>query len=232
MGIIGVVDLLEHAGLMKGKFKSAELPGKKFNNGSNLGRRDENGVNTVDNAVSAKDVDGHQLAVEVDGRTSQSDADSQALLVAKLLGLEQSGNGVAVQDTVGRIEVRADMVQKDILEDLFRGVLSVIRNLLKSFVGRSKDSVVGLGTVESLNQVVVLVDQLCKLGSVFALIDELIYSPVGSVVAIMRSPMVRRAVVRRAMVRRRPVMRRPIMRWMMRWVFITTTEADGGIVER
>jgi hypothetical protein len=51
-------------------------------------------------------------------------------------------------------------------------------------------------------------------------------------VAIMRSPMVRRAVVGRRPVMRRPVMRRPIVRWVMRWVFITATEVDGGIVER
>ena len=74
-----------------------------------------------------------------------------------------------MQDTAGRVEVRADMVQKDILENLFRGVLAVVGDLLESFVGRSKDGVVGFGTVKSFDQVVVLVDQLCELGGVLAL---------------------------------------------------------------
>ena len=85
---ISFVELLEQAGLMERKLKSAELPRQKFNDGSNLWRRDENRVNTVDNTVSAKDVDGYELAVEVDGGASQSDANSQALLVTKLLWLE------------------------------------------------------------------------------------------------------------------------------------------------
>jgi len=88
VGVIGVVDLLEHAGLMERKLESAKLPREKFNNRSNLGRRNENRVNTVDNTVSAKDVDGYELAVEVDGRAPQSDANSQTLLVTKLLWLE------------------------------------------------------------------------------------------------------------------------------------------------
>ena len=138
-----------------------------------------------------------------------------------------------MQDTAGRVEVRADMVQKDILENLFRGVLAVVGDLLESFVGRSKDGVVGFGTVKSFDQVVVLVDQLCKLGSVLALIDELIHRPVRSMVAIMRSPMVRRTVVgRRAVVGRRPVVRWPIVRRVMRRVFITATEVDGSIAKR
>lgn len=49
----------------------------------------------------------------------------------------------------------------------------VLRNLLKRFIRGGEDGVVGLGAVQCLDDVIVLVNELCKLGSILALVDEL-----------------------------------------------------------
>lgn len=49
----------------------------------------------------------------------------------------------------------------------------MVWDLLEGLIRGGKDGVVGLGTVKKLDEVVVLVDQLCKLGGVLALTDEL-----------------------------------------------------------
>lgn len=94
-------------------------------------------------------------------------------------------------------------------------MLSVVRDLLESLVCRGKNGVVGLGAIESLNKVIVLVDQFSKLGGVLALVDELVDCPVGLVITMVR----------------RTVMRWTIVRWVVRWVLVAATKIDGSVVE-
>jgi hypothetical protein len=150
--------------------------------------------------------------------------------VAELLGrLEQGGDGVGVEDAAGGVEVRADVVEEDVLEDFLGGLLVVLGNLLEGRVGGGKDGVVCLCAVERLDEVGVFVDELGELGSVVALVNELnvvsrlmvlvlrlaylVQCPVG--LAIM-ARMMGSAVVWRA---------------VMRWVVVVLIEVDDTIVE-
>lgn len=66
------------------------------------------------------------------------------------------------------------MVEKDALQEFLGWLLSVVWDLLKCLVSGCEDGVIGLGSIEKLDEVIVLVNELCKLGSVFALADELL----------------------------------------------------------
>lgn len=112
MGVLGAVDLVEETGLAEAELERAELAGEEVDDGRDVWWRDENGVDAVDDTVGAEDVDGHQPGVEVDRGSLQRDAHGQTLLVAeKLLWLVKCGDGVAVEDASGRVEVIADMVE-------------------------------------------------------------------------------------------------------------------------
>ena len=65
------------------------------------------------------------------------------------------------------------MVEKNALQDFLGRFLAVVWDLLECLIRGGKDGVVGLGAIKELDEVVVLVDELCKLGSVLALADEL-----------------------------------------------------------
>lgn len=72
----------------------------------------------MDDAVCAENVDRNQSAVEVDSGPLECDANSQALLVTKvLLGLVESRDGVAVKYTASWVEVVRDVVQKNAFQD-------------------------------------------------------------------------------------------------------------------
>jgi hypothetical protein len=230
VGVLGVVQLVEEAGLAEAEFKCAELAGKQVDDRCDVWRWDEDGVDAVDHAVCAEDVDGDDAGVEVDRRALERDAHSEALVVAELVGrLEQGGDGVGVEDAAGGIEVRADVVEEDVLEDFLGGLLVVLGNLLEGRVGGGEDGVVCLCAVERLDEVGVFVDELGELGGVVALVDELnvvsrlmvlvlrlaylIYCPVG--LAIM-ARMMGSAVVWRA---------------VMRWVVVVLIEVDDTVVE-
>jgi len=114
----------------------------------------------------------------------------------------------------------------------------VLGNLLKRFVCRCKDSVVGLGAVEGFDKVVVLVDKLCKLCCVLALVDKLIYCPVGFVVSwrMMRPAMMRRPMVGWWLVVGRPmvgwsIVGRPVMRWSIMGGMVRVFLKLDGIVK-
>lgn len=78
----------------------------------------------------------------------------------------------------------------------------VLREFLKCSIGWSEDSVVGRRAIENLDEVVVLVDEFRKLGSVLAAVDEFVDSQVR-LVAMMRVVwMVRTAMMRWLVVRR------------------------------
>jgi hypothetical protein len=150
--VLGAVQLVEETGLAKTKLESAELAGQEVDDRSDVGWRDEDGVDAMDDAVCAEDVDSDQPAVEVDGRALKSDADSQALLVSEVvLGLVKSGDSVAVEHTAGWVEVVRDVVLKNALQDLLRWLLAVLGDLLKGLVSRSKHGVVCLGAIEELH---------------------------------------------------------------------------------
>jgi hypothetical protein len=230
VGVLGVIQLVEETRLAEAELQRAELAGKQVDDRCNVWWGHENGIKAVDHAVCAEDVDGDDAGVEVDRRALERDAHSEALVVAELLGrLEQGGDGVGVEDAAGGIEVRADVVEEDVLEDFLGGLLVVLGNLLEGRVGGGEDGVVCLCAVERLDEVGVLVDELGELGGVVALVDELnvvsrlmvlvlrlaylVQCPVG--LAIM-ARMMGSAVVWRA---------------VMRWVVVVLIEVDDTVVE-
>jgi hypothetical protein len=111
----------------------------------------------------------------------------------------------------------------------------VFWDLLKGFIGRGEDGVVCLRAVKKLDYVVVLVDELCKLGSVLALVDEL------SVVLVCCLPhgdvwqthlvdcSVRLVIMWRVM--RLAVMWRAMVRRVVRMIMILL-EINNGVIKR
>ena len=146
------------------------------------------------------DIDGDNAAVEVQGETSEVDLDGQSLglwSVRKVLTLEKSWNGMSDQDTAGGVELWGNVVLEESLELLLRWLRRVLGDLLECTVGWSKDGVVGLGTVQCLNQIRVVIDELGKLGGVLGLGDELVDSLVWLAVVgwVVWLPVVRRVIM-------------------------------------
>ena len=65
--------------------------------------------------------------------------------------------------TASRVEVTADVVLQDSLQNLLAWVFPVFGNLLESLVGGRKDGEVGTGAIEEFNNVVKLIYPLRKL---------------------------------------------------------------------
>lgn len=83
------------------------------------------------------------------------------------------------------------MILKDLLDELLRRLMvAVVWNLLERLVGGCKDGVVGGSAIQSLDQIWVLVNELCKLGGILAAGDELVdcqvWLAVVAVVAVTR----------------------------------------------
>jgi hypothetical protein len=174
MWVVGVVQFVEQTSLAETELERAELARQEVDDSGNIGRWDEDAINAVDHAVGGKDVDGDKARVEVDRWALECDADGEALCVAEVLGgCIKRGDGVAVEHAAGGVEVFDNVVEENILEDFFRGVAAVLGDLLKGCVRGGKDSIVCLCAVQELDEVIVFVDELCELGGVFTLADEL-----------------------------------------------------------
>lgn len=204
-GVVGAVDLVKQTGLGQTKLEGAELAREEVHNLDNLRRRDNDAVDTVDYTIGTKDVDGDDAAVEVDSQAVQADLKGHALrlrLASEVLTLQERGGSVGSQDTSCGVESVDDVVLQHRLQFFLARLWSVLRNLCECLVGRGEDGVVGCSVVESLDQVIILVDQLRKLGSVLALSDELVDCLVGRAVVrgMVRTTVVRGAVVWRTIV--------------------------------
>ena len=142
-------------------------------------------INFDDRHEKTYDVDSNDTAVEVQTQTLEADLDSQSLwlwLVREMLALEKGWDSVGDKDTASWVEFWRNMVSENSLELLLGWLWCVLRDLLEGTVSRRKDGVVGLSSVQSLNQVRVVVDELGKLGRVLGLGNELVHSVVGLVV--------------------------------------------------
>jgi len=140
-------------------------------------------------------------------------------LASKVITLEEGRDSVREEHTLGRVEVLDNMVGKESLEELLAGLVVVLRDLLESLVGRSKDGVVGLGAVKLLHEIGVVIEKLGELGGVLAVGNQLVHC------------MVRWAVLRRVV--RASVMRRSIVRRVVRSVmWRAVVRVVQGLVER
>lgn len=63
--VLGAVQLVENPGFREGELERAEFAGEERDDGCDGRRGDEDGVDPVDHAVGAEDVDGDELGVEV-----------------------------------------------------------------------------------------------------------------------------------------------------------------------
>ena len=205
--VVGGVDQIEETSLAETKLKGGELARKEINDGGNARRWQDERVNAVNDTVGTEDVDGDHAGVEVDSQSSQTDVEGKALgpgFASKVFTLKESRHGVSDKHTLGRVEVLDDVVRQKSLEELLARLVVVLRNLLKSLVRGCKDGVVGLGAVELLDKIGVVVEKLGELGGVLAVRNQLVHG------------VVRRAVVWRVV--RATVMRRTIVRWVVRSV--------------
>jgi hypothetical protein len=174
MRVLGAVQLVEQARLSETELQCAELAREQVDDGCDVGGRHEDRVDAVDNAVCGEDVDGNEAAVEVYGGALEGDAHGETLGVAEVMGwLVECGDGVAAEDAAGGVEVVGDVVEEDVLEGLFGGLLVVFGDLLEGRVGGCEDGVVCFRAVEELDEVIVLIDQFGELGGVIALVDKL-----------------------------------------------------------
>lgn len=141
--VVGGVDHVEETGLAETKLKSRELAREQVDDGGNVGRRQDDRVDAVDDTVGAKDVDGDDSSVEVDRQPIQSDMERETLrlrLASEVVALEEGGNCVGGQHTAGRVKVLDDVVRQQSLDELLAGLLVVLRDLLESLVSRGEDS--------------------------------------------------------------------------------------------
>lgn len=174
----------------------------------------------MDDAVGGEDVDGDDARVEVEGEAFEAELVAQTLwAVAEFFLLEEGGDGARSEDTTGRVEVTRDVVEEDVFDELLGGLVAMLGNSVKGFVCRGKDSEVGGGTIEQLDQVIVFRDQLGEFGRVFALGDEFVHGQVRLVMRVL--------VVRIFMVRGRFLM---IGRSIVRWPAVMRRSAVRGSV--
>ena len=75
--VVGGVNHIEKASLAEAELEGGELAGKKIDDGGDIWRWQDDGVNTVDDTIGTEDVDGDNAGVEVDGQASQTDVESQ-----------------------------------------------------------------------------------------------------------------------------------------------------------
>lgn len=95
MRVLCTVHLVEDVCLLQRKFKGTELAREQVDDGGDAGGRQEDGINAVNDAVGAEDVDGYKTAVEVDRGALERDANSEALRVSEVLtGCVQGWDGV------------------------------------------------------------------------------------------------------------------------------------------
>ena len=81
------------------------------------------------------------------------------------------------------------MIQQNLLEVLLGWLGGMLRDLLESIVGWSKDCVVRSSSVQKGDKIVILVDEGCKFGSIFAFSNELIDRHIRLMVVAMMAMM-------------------------------------------
>lgn len=141
--VVGGVDHVEKTRLAETKLESRELAREQVDDGGHVWRRQDNGVNAVNDTVGTKDVDGYNPCVEVDRQSVKSDVERETLrlrLAGEVVTLEEGGDSVGGQDTAGRVKVLDDVVRQQRLNELLAGLLVVLRDLFESLVGGGKDS--------------------------------------------------------------------------------------------
>lgn len=212
-----LTSVVQKTSLSETEKKSGELGREELENLDGLWWWQDEGVDTVNDTVGSEDVDGDDTAVEIDGNAPQANLSGQTLrLATEGLLLEKGGEGLFVEDATSRVDAGNDVVSKDLADGLLVGLGSILRDLAEGVVCRSEDSEVGLGAVENLDELLILADQLSKLGGVLGLADELVDGVVW--LAVVRR--VVRATVARASVVRRTVVR--VVRAMVRRVVVVT----------
>jgi len=116
--VVSGVELLKKTGLSKTELKCRELGRKQIDDLDDVWWWDQQSVDTVDDTVGTKDVDGNNAAVEVQCETSEGDLDSKSLwlrLVCKVLALEEGWDGVGDKNSSSWEETWRDVVQKNSL---------------------------------------------------------------------------------------------------------------------
>lgn len=110
---MGGVQLVQKTGLAQPQLKSAEFAGEEINNFNGAGRRQEDAVDAVNDAIRSEDVDGEDTTIEVDSQSSEAEFESQALrlwVVTEVITFEQGWHCVRGQDATRRIGVRYHVV--------------------------------------------------------------------------------------------------------------------------
>lgn len=126
------------------------------------------------------------LAVEVDPQTEKSDTNTESLVFAtECLFVHKGGKGVAGQNSSSRVEARNNMVFEYLLDELLGGLLVVLRDLLKRLVGWHKGCDVMIGSIQDLDKVRVLIDQLGELGRILRFMNRLVDCEVRSTVVVV-----------------------------------------------
>ena len=195
--VIGAVVGVKETGLAKSQLEGGELRRQEVDDLKGSRRRNQEIVNSVDHSVGAKDVDGNDTRVEVDGQASETKVNAESLssLSGQVLSLHEGGDGVSDEDSASRVEVVADVVLDELLDVLLAGL--VVRVVRESSVLRGEDGEVAVRSrVQFLDEVRVLADELGELLSVLGRAEQLPDSLVG-LVAVVRASVVGFSMVRR-----------------------------------
>jgi hypothetical protein len=195
--MISAVVSVKQTSLAESQLESRKLGGKKVDDFEGSWRRDEKGVNTVNDTVGTKDVDGNDTAIKVEGQTLESNVDTESLCSPgrQVLALHQSRDSVGHEHSSGRIKVGRDVVLDELLDSLLARLMVRVVVRESSVLGcKDREIIFMLGRVELLDKVGVLADELGELFSVLGRAEQLPDRLVGLVI------MVRRTVMRRVRV--------------------------------
>lgn len=102
-GMIGAIEFFEETGFAQAEFEGAEGPWEQVDFSDSADGREDWGIDAVDYAVGAENVDGHDSADEVDRGASKAQAKGDALrhgLVGQVLAFEEGGRGVGEEDAL------------------------------------------------------------------------------------------------------------------------------------
>lgn len=102
-------------------------------------------------------------AVEVERQAPEAKLDSDPLESTERRFLVSCWDGVSMEDAARRVEVCRHMIGEQFLQELFARLWCLLWNFLKCLVSGCKQSVVGFRAVKQIHEVIIFVDQLCKL---------------------------------------------------------------------
>jgi hypothetical protein len=155
----GVVEQWIQTGLLQSKAKGAEFTRKCREDINNLGRWKKKAVDSVNNTVGSKDVDGNHSGVEVECEASEGDLAGNALRhLANGLSFECCRDGTAGQDSPGWVEFGGDVVCEKLLQELFGRLWGVLRDLFEGSVSGCEDGIVCLRAIEKVHEIRELID--------------------------------------------------------------------------